>query len=116
MTDQKLLEKFIKSEPITKGWSEDQGIKEREVFKRLIPDDFMDYNFYVYPKDSEENRRQTNDTVFRTLGVVRRRASSPDYYLYIGYADDVPVVMASFQFDENMSTRLDEVIFHIGGE
>jgi len=37
----------------------DQGIKEREVFERLIPDDFMDYHFYVYPKDSEENRRQT---------------------------------------------------------
>jgi GrpB-like predicted nucleotidyltransferase (UPF0157 family) len=37
----------------------DQGIKEREVFKRLIPDDFMDYHFYVCPKDSEENHRQT---------------------------------------------------------
>ncbi|MCL2862736.1 MAG: GrpB family protein [Methanimicrococcus sp.] len=37
----------------------DQGIKEREVFKRLIPDDFMDYHFYVCHKDSEENRRQT---------------------------------------------------------
>ena len=37
----------------------DLGIKEREVFKRLIPDDFMDYHFYVYPKDSEENRRHT---------------------------------------------------------
>jgi len=37
----------------------DQGIKECEVFKRLIPDDFMDYHFYVYPKNSEENRRQT---------------------------------------------------------
>ena len=37
----------------------DQGIKEREVFKRLVPDDFMDYHFYVCPKDSEENRRQT---------------------------------------------------------
>jgi len=36
-----------------------QGIKEREVFKRLIPDDFMDYHFYIYPKDSEENRRHT---------------------------------------------------------
>ncbi|MHC1695882.1 MAG: GrpB family protein [Eubacteriales bacterium] len=40
----------------------DLGIKEREVFKRIIPDDFMDYHFYVYPKDSEENRRHT---VFR---------------------------------------------------
>jgi len=37
----------------------DGGIKEREVFKRLIPDDFMDYHLYVCPKDSEENRRQT---------------------------------------------------------
>ena len=36
----------------------DGGIKEREVFKRLIPDDFMDYHLYVCPKDSEENRRQ----------------------------------------------------------
>ena len=35
----------------------DQGIKDREVFKRLIPDDFMDYHFYVCPKDSEESRR-----------------------------------------------------------
>ena len=37
----------------------DQGIKEREVFKRLVPDDFMDYHFYVCPRDSEENRRHT---------------------------------------------------------
>lgn len=37
----------------------DGGIKEREVFKRLIPDDFIDYHFYVCPKDSEESRRQT---------------------------------------------------------
>jgi len=37
----------------------DQGIKEREVFKRLIPDEFMDYHFYVCPKNSEESRRQT---------------------------------------------------------
>jgi len=37
----------------------DGGIKDREVFKRLIPDDFMNYHFYVYPKDSEENYRQT---------------------------------------------------------
>ena len=49
------------------------------------------------------------DTVFRTREVVRRRASSPDYYLYIGYSDDIPVAMASFQFDEYMSARLDEV-------
>jgi GrpB-like predicted nucleotidyltransferase (UPF0157 family) len=42
----------------------DQGIKEREVFKRLIPDDFMDYHLYVCPKDSEENRRQN---IFRNV-------------------------------------------------
>ena len=39
-------------------------IKEREVFKRLIPDDFMDYHFYVCPKDSEESRRQN---IFRNV-------------------------------------------------
>jgi len=37
----------------------DKGIKERETFKRLIPDDFMDYHFYVCPKDSKEYQRQT---------------------------------------------------------
>ena len=37
----------------------DRGIKGREAFKRIIPDDFMDYHFYVYTKDNEENRRQT---------------------------------------------------------
>ena len=37
----------------------DGGIKGRECFKRLTPDDFMDCHFYVCPKDSEENRRQT---------------------------------------------------------
>ena len=37
----------------------DGGIKDREAFKRLIPDDFMNYHFYVCPKDSEENRRHT---------------------------------------------------------
>ena len=49
------------------------------------------------------------DTIFRTQEVVRRRAINPDYYLYIGYTNDVPVVMASLQFDENKSARLDEV-------
>jgi GrpB-like predicted nucleotidyltransferase (UPF0157 family) len=34
-----------------------QGVKDREAFKRLIPDDFMDYHFYVCLKDSEELRR-----------------------------------------------------------
>ena len=37
----------------------DQGIKEREVFKRNIHDDFMDYHFYVCPKNSDEYHRQT---------------------------------------------------------
>ena len=36
----------------------DLGVKEREAFKRLIPDDFMNYHFYICPKDSEEYRRQ----------------------------------------------------------
>lgn len=48
----------------------DGGIKEREVFKRLIPDDFMDYHFYVYPKDSEENRRHT---LFRNALLADKR-------------------------------------------
>ncbi|MCL1794565.1 MAG: GrpB family protein [Oscillospiraceae bacterium] len=42
----------------------DGGIKDREVFKRIIPDDFMNYHFYVCPKDSEENRRHT---IFRNV-------------------------------------------------
>lgn len=37
----------------------DLGVKGREAFKRLIPDDFMNYHFYVCQKDSVENRRQT---------------------------------------------------------
>jgi len=49
-----------------------QGIKEREVFKRLIPDDFMDYHFYVCAKNSEENRRQTifRDTLLQNKGIA----------------------------------------------
>jgi GrpB-like predicted nucleotidyltransferase (UPF0157 family)/GNAT superfamily N-acetyltransferase len=35
----------------------DRGVKDREAFKRLIPDDFMDYHFYICPKDSEELSR-----------------------------------------------------------
>ena len=49
------------------------------------------------------------EAVVRTQEVVRRRATSLDYHLYIGYSDNVPAVMASFQFDEYMSARLDEV-------
>jgi GrpB-like predicted nucleotidyltransferase (UPF0157 family) len=53
----------------------DQGIKEREVFKRLIPDDFIDYHFYVYPKNSEENRRQT---IFRNA-LLNNKDIADDY-------------------------------------
>jgi len=53
----------------------DQGIKEREVFKRLITDDFMDYHFYVYPKDSEENRRQT---IFRNA-LLNKKEIADEY-------------------------------------
>ena len=57
------------------------GIKEREVFKRLILDDFMDYHFYVCPKDSEEKRRQTifrnallnNKEIADEYGKLKRR-------------------------------------------
>jgi GrpB-like predicted nucleotidyltransferase (UPF0157 family) len=34
------------------------GIRGREVFKREFPDEFMDYHFYVCPKDSQELRCQ----------------------------------------------------------
>ena len=37
----------------------DGGIKEREMFTRLIPDDFMDYHLYICPKGSLEYRRHT---------------------------------------------------------
>jgi GrpB-like predicted nucleotidyltransferase (UPF0157 family)/ubiquinone/menaquinone biosynthesis C-methylase UbiE len=37
----------------------DKGIKEREAFRRIIPDDFMDYHFYVCPKNSKEYLKQT---------------------------------------------------------
>jgi len=53
----------------------DGGIKEREVFKRLIPDDFMNYHFYVYPKDSEENLRQT---IFRNA-LLNNKAIADEY-------------------------------------
>jgi len=36
----------------------DYGIKDREAFRRLVKDDFMDYQFYVCPEYSEEYRRQ----------------------------------------------------------
>jgi len=49
------------------------------------------------------------EALVRTQEVIRRRVDSPDYYLYIGYTDHSPVVMASFQFDEDMTARLDEV-------
>jgi len=50
-----------------------------------------------------------SDTTVRTQKVVERRVLCPDYHLYIGYADEIPAVMASMQFDENMTARLDEV-------
>lgn len=53
----------------------DGGIKEREVFKRLIPDDFMDYHFYACPKDSEENRRQT---IFRNA-LLKNKDLAEEY-------------------------------------
>ena len=34
-----------------------QGIESREVFKRLVPDGFMQYHTYVSPKDSPELER-----------------------------------------------------------
>jgi GrpB-like predicted nucleotidyltransferase (UPF0157 family) len=57
------------------------GIAEREVFKRLVSDDFMDYHFYVYPKNSEENRRQTlfrdalikDKTLAEAYGALKRQ-------------------------------------------
>lgn len=45
----------------------------------------------------------------RVKKVISRRVKNPDYYLYIGYINNEPAVMASFQFDENMTARLDEV-------
>jgi GrpB-like predicted nucleotidyltransferase (UPF0157 family) len=53
----------------------DQGIKEREAFKRLVPDDFMDYHFYICPKDSEENRRQT---IFRNA-LINNKNIADEY-------------------------------------
>jgi GrpB-like predicted nucleotidyltransferase (UPF0157 family) len=53
----------------------DGGIKEREVFKRLVPDDFMNYHFYVCPKDSEENRRHT---IFRNA-LLNTKDSADEY-------------------------------------
>lgn len=52
---------------------------------------------------------QDEADLFRAQQVIRRRAAASDYFLYIGYKDNSPVVMASFQFDENMTARLDEV-------
>ena len=64
----------------------DQGIKEREVFKRLIPDDFMDYHFYVYPKDSEENRRQT---IFRNALLNNKEIANEYGKLKMRLIDEV---------------------------
>jgi len=53
----------------------DGGIEKREVFKRLVPDDFMDYHFYVCPKDSEESYRQT---LFRNV-LINDKAVADEY-------------------------------------
>jgi len=68
---------YALAHPETVGFEHngDQGIKEREAFKRLIPDDFMDYHFYVCPKDSEENRRQT---IFRNA-LLNNRDIADEY-------------------------------------
>ena len=50
-----------------------------------------------------------DEGIFRVQEVIRRRSLCPDYYLYVGYMDKIPVVMASLQFDENMTARMDEV-------
>lgn len=68
-------------------------------FHRFTADD--DFSVFMQLVETE--------AVIRTQEVVRRRVSDPDYYLYIGYSENIPVVMASFQFDENMTARLDEV-------
>ena len=49
------------------------------------------------------------EAVARTQRVISRRATTPNYYLYIGYTDSNPAVMASFQLDEDMTARMDEV-------
>jgi GrpB-like predicted nucleotidyltransferase (UPF0157 family) len=53
----------------------DLGIKEREAFKRIIPDDFMDYHFYICPKNSEGNRRHT---LFRDA-LIADKALADEY-------------------------------------
>lgn len=68
-------------------------------FRRVNTDD----DLVVFSQLVEES------AVVRTQGVISRRVQSPDYYLYIGYTNNVPAVMASFQFDDNMTARLDEV-------
>lgn len=44
-----------------------------------------------------------------TKEVICRRVKDMHYFLLIGYDNKVPVEMAFFQFDENMTARLDEV-------
>ena len=59
----------------------DSGIKERETFTRLIPDDFMDYHLYVCPQDSLEYRRHTifrnallrNEDIADAYGMLKMR-------------------------------------------
>jgi Acetyltransferase (GNAT) family. len=68
-------------------------------FRRFTADD--DFNVFAQITGEE--------SVERTQKVIRRRVLCSDYYLYIGYANGIPVIMSSFQFDENMTARLDEV-------
>lgn len=59
----------------------DLGINGREVFTRIISDDFMDYHFYVYTKDCEENARHSkfrnalfrNPKIAQDYGVLKTR-------------------------------------------
>jgi len=48
-------------------------------------------------------------SLFRISEVIRRRVNDPNYYLFIGYDGEIPVVMASFQLDKNLTAMLDEV-------
>ena len=92
----------------------DQGIKECEVFKRLVPDDFMDYHFYVCPKDGEENRRHTrfrnallkNPQIAEEYGKLKQRLISEvggNRVLYTDSKTDFIVgVMNSVDDDGNL--------------
>lgn len=111
---------------------EDQLHELRPILEKegFTIDDYGYTDYIVFSGTSQINTEQTLDfrrfsggddlrvfdSIFsdittrkRVKEVVRRRSMSPMYYLYIGYLGDIPVVMASMQFDENMTARLDEV-------